>query len=62
MEHEAVQNLSLQSYESIFDEKLDLLQLVNERTKLDWKGRLTQTISGKEVYPRPSSGQNCPCG
>jgi len=43
----------LKDYEALFDEKLDLLQLVNEKTKLDWKGRLTQTISGKEVYPRP---------
>ncbi len=40
-------------YEALFDEKLDLLQLVNEKTKIDWQGRLTQTISGKEVYPRP---------
>ena len=44
----------LKDYEALFDEKLDLLQLVNEKTKLDWKGRLTQTISGKEVYPRPA--------
>ena len=44
----------LKDYEALFDEKLDLLQLVNEKTSLDWKGRLTQTISGKEVYPRPA--------
>ena len=44
----------LKDYEALFDEKLDLLQLVNEKTKLDWQGRLTQTISGKEVYPRPA--------
>ena len=43
----------LKDYEALFDEKIDLLQLVNEKTKLDWQGRLTQTISGKEVYPRP---------
>ena len=43
----------LKDYEALFDEKLDLLQLVNEKTKIDWQGRLTQTISGKEVYPRP---------
>ena len=24
-----------------------------KKTKIDWKGRLTQIISGKEVYPRP---------
>ncbi|HEU9870738.1 TPA: LLM class flavin-dependent oxidoreductase [Streptococcus pneumoniae] len=43
----------LKDYDSLFDEKLDLLQLVNEKTKLDWQGRLTQMIAGKEVYPRP---------
>lgn len=43
----------LKDYEALFDEKLDLLQLVNEKTKLNWQGRLSQTISGKEVYPRP---------
>ena len=43
----------LKDYGALFDEKLDLLQLVNEKTKLDWQGRLTQTISSKEVYPRP---------
>lgn len=43
----------LKDYEALFDEKLALLQLVNEKTKLDWQGRLTQTLSGKEVYPRP---------
>ena len=46
----------LKDYEALFDEKLDLLQLVNEKTKVDWRGRLTQTISGKEVYPRPVQG------
>ena len=47
----------LKDYEALFDEKLDLLQLVNEKTKLDWQGRLTQTISGKEVLSSSSSGQ-----
>ena len=39
----------LKDYEALFDEKLDLLQLVNEKTKLDWQGRLTQTISGADT-------------
>ena len=43
----------LKDYEALFDEKLDLLQLVNEKTKIDWQGQLTQTISDKGVYPRP---------
>ncbi len=30
-----------------------MLQLEFEKTKRYWQGRLTQTIAGKEVYPRP---------
>ena len=43
----------LKDYEALFDEKLDLLQLANESTKVNWRGQLTQSIAGKEVYPRP---------
>lgn len=43
----------LKDYEALFDEKLDLLQLANENTKVNWQGQLTQSIAGKEVYPRP---------
>ncbi len=32
---------------TLFLMKLDLLQLVNEKAKLDWQDRLTQTIAGK---------------
>ena len=51
----------LKDYEALFDEKLDLLQLVNEKTKLDWQGRLTQTIAGKEVI-LVQFRTNYPCG
>lgn len=43
----------LKDYDALFDEKLDLLLLANEETKLNWKGQHTQTIPGREVYPRP---------
>lgn len=43
----------LKDYDQLFDEKLDLLLLANEKTKLTWKGEHTQSISGREVYPRP---------
>ena len=43
----------LKDYEALFDEKLDLLQLANENTKVNWRGESTQSIAGKEVYPRP---------
>ena len=47
----------LKDYEALFDEKLDLLQLANESTKVNWRGQLTQSIAGKEVYPRPVQGK-----
>ena len=37
----------LKDYEALFDEKLDLLQLANESTKVNWRGQLTQSIAGK---------------
>lgn len=42
----------LKDYDALFDEKLELLLLANEKTKLSWKGRHTQTIQNKAVYPR----------
>lgn len=42
----------LKDYENLFDEKLDLLLYANQETKLTWKGDLTQSIPGREVYPR----------
>ena len=47
----------LKDYEALFDEKLELLQLANESTKVNWQGQLTQSIAGKEVYPRPVQGK-----
>ena len=35
----------LKDYEALFDEKLELLQLANESTKVNWQGQLTQIIS-----------------
>lgn len=43
----------LKDYDELFDEKLDLLLMANEQTRLNWKGQHTQTIAGREVYPRP---------
>lgn len=42
----------LKDYESLFDEKLDLLLLANKEIKLNWKGNHTHTIAGREVFPR----------
>lgn len=42
----------LKDYEELFDEKLDLLLYASAETRLNWKGKLTQTIDNREVYPR----------
>ncbi|MBF8971046.1 MULTISPECIES: LLM class flavin-dependent oxidoreductase [unclassified Streptococcus] len=42
----------LKDYDSLFDEKLDLLLYANQETKLKWKGHHTQSIDNREVYPR----------
>lgn len=41
----------LKDYEELFDEKLDLLLYASAETRLNWKGKLTQTIDNREVYP-----------
>lgn len=42
----------LKDYDELFDEKLDLLLIANEQTNLTWKGNHTQSIPGRDVYPR----------
>lgn len=42
----------LKDYDQLFDEKLDLLLMANEKINLNWKGNYTQTIPGRDVYPR----------
>ena len=40
----------LKDYEALFDEKLDLLQLVNEKTKIDWQRSLSSSSSGQITF------------
>lgn len=42
----------LRDYETLFDEKLDMLMAINQDTNLNWQGRHTQTVVNKPVYPR----------
>lgn len=42
----------LADYNSLFDEKLRMLVNINENEILTWKGKFTQTVEGKGVYPR----------
>ncbi len=44
---------SLNDYEELFSEKLDMLvQLVNG-AEINWKGRLTQSLNRAHIYPKP---------
>jgi alkanesulfonate monooxygenase SsuD/methylene tetrahydromethanopterin reductase-like flavin-dependent oxidoreductase (luciferase family) len=44
---------NLNDYDDLFSEKLELLLQLNKSEVIDWKGKLTQTIQHRGVYPRP---------
>ena len=48
---------SLQDYEELFEEKLDLLLKINQQTKVTWEGKLRATIHNLGVYPRAVNGR-----
>jgi probable LLM family oxidoreductase len=43
----------LNDYDELFSEKLEMLLKLNESEQITWKGKHTQTISNRGVYPRP---------
>jgi len=43
----------LKDYEELFEEKLQMLLHLRENPLVNWKGKLTQTILNRGVYPRP---------
>ncbi|MGZ5253254.1 MAG: Atu2307/SP_0267 family LLM class monooxygenase [Flavitalea sp.] len=43
----------LKDYDELFSEKLDMLVKLNESEKITWKGKHTQSISNRGIYPRP---------
>jgi probable LLM family oxidoreductase len=43
----------LEDYDELFNEKLEMLLQLNEREIFSWKGKLTQTVQQRGVYPRP---------
>lgn len=47
----------LKDYDELFSEKLDMLNKLNESEKISWKGKHTQTINNRGVYPRPVNGK-----
>lgn len=44
---------NLDDYDELFSEKLEMLLKLNETVIFDWKGKHTQTIEKRGVYPRP---------
>ena len=45
--------LDLADYDSLFDEKLDLLLKIRASTRVTWSGRHRPALTGQGVYPRP---------
>jgi probable LLM family oxidoreductase len=43
----------LKDYDELFSEKLEMLLRLNESEYITWKGKHTQTITNRGVYPRP---------
>jgi probable LLM family oxidoreductase len=44
---------NLQDYDELFSEKLEMLLQLNESETFSWKGKHTQSITKRGVYPRP---------
>ena len=43
----------LKDYDELFSEKLEMLLRLNESEHITWKGKHTQAINNRGVYPRP---------
>lgn len=48
--------VDLQDYEEIFEEKLDLLQQINENERVTWQGEFRAPLDNAEIIPRPLNG------
>jgi len=45
--------LALKDYDSLFEEKLELLLKIRAQTEVHWSGRHRPPLTGQAVYPRP---------
>jgi alkanesulfonate monooxygenase SsuD/methylene tetrahydromethanopterin reductase-like flavin-dependent oxidoreductase (luciferase family) len=43
----------LDDYDALFAEKLDMLVQLSASETLSWRGKLTQSLNGAGIYPRP---------
>ncbi len=44
---------SLQDYDALFAEKLDLLLKIRDNERVTWSGRFRPALTGQGIYPRP---------
>ncbi len=51
---------SLNDYEQLFDEKLDLLLKINSEEKVSWTGKLRAPMKNQTVYPRAKNNGKIP--
>ena len=51
---------SLNDYEQLFDEKLDLLLKINSEENVSWKGKLRAPMENQAVYPRAKNNGKLP--
>ena len=51
---------SLNDYEQLFDEKLDLLMKINSEENVSWKGKLRAPMDNQTVYPRAKNKGKLP--
>ena len=47
---------NLNKYEEIFEEKLELLRLINDNEVVTWHGEFRESLRDAEIYPRPKDG------
>lgn len=45
--------LSLEDYDSLFEEKLDLLLRIRDNEHVHWSGKYRPALTGQGIYPRP---------
>ncbi len=51
---------SLNDYEELFDEKLELLLKINSEENVSWSGKLRAPMKNQTVYPRAKNGGKLP--
>lgn len=48
---------SLRDYEALFDEKFDLLNILNNEEIINWNGKFRPALRDAIIYPQPKNGQ-----